>query len=359
MIDIIIPCYNTKERFLIRLLSSILCQSIVDDCNVVLVNDASDTEYSEMYSRIMNLYIHLGLKITMFALGQNSGAATARQFALDNTDSEFITFADSDDAFHTPNALEILRHNMTDNVDIVSAQFMELASYDNLRVHGSDDDIWVFSKLFRRSFLQENNIRFTEGRRANEDSEFNFIARLYTDRIAFVDDIVYEWLHNEDSIVCHDNRIYTVDQSFIGMCEIVISINERYGDIFREKIDELIINRMVHAYYGCIMSSVYNPEFVEQSMYYAHKMYHYCWRKDFDKELIRKIFSILSITKYDRTDMVIPYMSFPQFLEFFEQNEFKEDEIKGIQERLWNYEALKPMFENNIKVGSVPRNYYD
>jgi len=359
MIDIIVPCFNTEQKFLIRLFSSILCQTIVDECNVILVNDASDNEHFETYEVMSEIYNNLGLKMTLLTLEKNSGPATARQFGIDNSHSEFIAFADSDDVFHSPNALEILKSCMNDNIDIVSGGFIEIISNEETSIHNNDDTIWLFSKLFRRSFLEENNIRFTEGRRANEDSEFNFIARFYTDRIAYVDDISYEWRHdNENSIASHDNRFYTMDQSFIGMCEIVIDIDKKYGDEFRDKVDKLIINRMIHAYYGCVIASALYPEFVEQSMYYAHKLYHYCWKK-FDKEIINDNFRIITLNKFNKTNMPIPYMSFPQFLEFFEKHEFHEEDIVEIQKKLWNDEELKPMFENNIKSGSVPQDYYD
>ena len=355
MIDIIVPCYNSDEKLLRRLLFSIGTQTIVDECNIILIDDCSDEEHKEIYNSLYNQFINF-FNIKVITLENNSGPATARQVGIDNSDSEFIMFADSDDVFHYPNAVRVVHSFMKDDVDIVSSKFLEMGNIETY-IHDSNDNIWLFAKLFRRSFLQEHNIRFTEGRRANEDSEFNFIACLYTDRIVYIDDLTYEWRHdNPNSIVTHDDGLYSLDQSFIGMCQIAIDINERYGDEFRTEVDELIINRMVHAYYGCIMASAVNPQFVEQSLYYAHKLYHYCWR-DFDKELVRKIFCKISSHKY-KADIPMPYMSFPQFLEFFKEHEFYEKDIDEIQHKLWNNEILKPMFDNNIKTGSVPHGYY-
>ena len=359
MIDIIVPCYNSNQLFLTRLLSSILCQGIVDECNVVLINDGSNEEYSQMYEYLTEIYNGLGLKTTLLTLDNNSGPATARQFGIDNSHSEYIVFADSDDVFHSPNALEILRLCMNEETDIVSGMFLEIMDHENTTTHSNTDTVWLFAKLFKRSFLEKNNIRFTEGRRANEDSEFNFIARLYTDNIAYVDDVTYEWRHdNINSIANHDDRFYSMDQSFIGMCEIAIDLSKKYGKEFPDKINELIVNRMIHAYYGCVIASALYPDFVEQSMYYAHKLYHYCW-KDFDKEMIRNAFCKISLHKFDKSNMPVPYMSFPQFLELFKEHKFHEEDIIEIQKKLWSDEELKPMFENNIKSGSVPQDYYD
>lgn len=356
MIDIIVPCYNSDEKLLRRLLFSIGTQTMVNECNIILIDDCSDEEHKEIYNLLYSQFVN-SFNIKIITLENNSGPATARQVGIDNSDSEFIMFADSDDMFHYPNAIKVIHSFMKDDVDIVSSKFLEMGETETY-IHDANDNIWLFAKLFKRSFLQEHNIRFTEGRRANEDSEFNFIAGLYTDRIIYIDDLTYEWRHdNPNSIVIHDNGLYSLDQSFIGMCQITIDINERYGNEFRDRVDELIINRMVHAYYGCIVASAVNSQFVEQSLYYAHKLYHYCWR-DFDKELIRKIFCRISSHKY-KTNLSIPYMSFPQFLEFFKEHEFYEKDIDTIHDKLWNNEALKPMFENNVKTGSVPQGYYD
>ena len=357
MIDIIVPCYNSNEKLLRRLLFSIGTQTMVDECNIILIDDCSNDKHKEIYNSLYSQFIN-SFNIKIITLENNVGAGIARQVGIDNSDSEFIMFADSDDMFHYPNAIKVIHSFMKDDVDIVSSKFLEMCETETY-IHESNDNIWLFAKLFRRSFLQEHDIRFTEGRRANEDSEFNFITRLYTDRIIYIDDLTYEWRHdNENSIVIHDNSFYTSDQSFIGMCEIVIDIDKKYGNEFRDKVDELIINRMIHAYYGCIIVSASRPEFVEQSMYYAHKMYHYCWR-DFDKEQVRINFCKISYHKYIQGNVPIPYMSFPQFLEFFKEHEFYEKDIDTIHDKLWNNEALKPMFENNIKTGSVPQNYYD
>lgn len=41
LIDVIIPAYNVPDHILFRCLSSIACQSIVDEIEITIVDDAS------------------------------------------------------------------------------------------------------------------------------------------------------------------------------------------------------------------------------------------------------------------------------------------------------------------------------
>ena len=49
-IDIIVPCYKAHKT-LPRLLGSIICQDIVDDLEVTLVNDGDENDYSEIITQ--------------------------------------------------------------------------------------------------------------------------------------------------------------------------------------------------------------------------------------------------------------------------------------------------------------------
>jgi cellulose synthase/poly-beta-1,6-N-acetylglucosamine synthase-like glycosyltransferase len=48
-IDVIIPAYNVNEHVLMRCLSSIACQSILNDLEITIVDDASDKSYNSIY----------------------------------------------------------------------------------------------------------------------------------------------------------------------------------------------------------------------------------------------------------------------------------------------------------------------
>ena len=88
-IDVIIPAYKAQNTIL-RTLSSIAEQEILDDLEVTIVNDADDIGYKEfvdMFSPYM--------KIKEITMKKNGGPGEARQHGLENTTNPFITFIDN------------------------------------------------------------------------------------------------------------------------------------------------------------------------------------------------------------------------------------------------------------------------
>ena len=89
-IDIIIPAYKAQET-IIRTLSSIAMQTIVDKVEVTIVNDAYGgyMEQREMFERCF--------PIKELVLPENVGPGVARQKGIDITEHEFFTCIDADD----------------------------------------------------------------------------------------------------------------------------------------------------------------------------------------------------------------------------------------------------------------------
>lgn len=101
-INVIIPAYKAHDTIL-RCLSSIACQTIIDDVSVVIVNDCCpEGDYSEAvqaFSPIMD--------VREIKMQENGGPGLARQYGIDNTDCEFITFVDADDCLYK---VTLLKH---------------------------------------------------------------------------------------------------------------------------------------------------------------------------------------------------------------------------------------------------------
>jgi hypothetical protein len=78
------------------------------------------------------------------------------------------------------------------------------------------DQIWMFGKMYRRSFIDKYNIRFHPTSRANEDNGFNTIIRLCSnenEQINFIPDHVYYWHENLKSITRNNDCQYTYGSS--------------------------------------------------------------------------------------------------------------------------------------------------
>lgn len=73
----------------------------------------------------------------------------------------------------------------------------------------------VFGKLYRRSFLERYNIRFTT-LLSNEDTSFNCVVKGCTDKIWYIPKDVYIWHFKPNSITRIKNGMYGQDSGYKG-----------------------------------------------------------------------------------------------------------------------------------------------
>ena len=204
MIDVIIPAYNAHDT-IERTLASIAYQQNIDQIKVYIVNDASYKDYSKEIS-----FFEKFMNIEEIMLTENGGPGVARQSGIDNSNSEYIVFIDSDDVFSSPYSLIRLYNSIEEtNADVVISSFYETLN-DGTKKEYKEDTIWVHGKIYRREFLQNNNIRFNDTR-ANEDNGFNQVVLLHSPKVEYIDDFTYFWIYNENSITRSNNYSYRFD----------------------------------------------------------------------------------------------------------------------------------------------------
>lgn len=90
-VSIITPVYNS-ETYIERTINSVL-QQTYSDWEMILVDDCSSDKSRE----IINKYIEKDKRIKYFKLEKNSGAAVARNVALENSEGRYIAYLDADD----------------------------------------------------------------------------------------------------------------------------------------------------------------------------------------------------------------------------------------------------------------------
>ena len=88
-VSVIIPVYNVKA-YLEKCIDSVLEQTF-SDYNVILVDDGSTDGSGE----ICDIYAKKYDKITVIHKS-NGGLSDARNYGIENADSKYITFIDSD-----------------------------------------------------------------------------------------------------------------------------------------------------------------------------------------------------------------------------------------------------------------------
>lgn len=207
----IIPVYLVNH-YLYRCLKTLISQSIIET-GFILVDDGSFDnsgqicdEYALKDSRIVVIH------------KSNGGLSDARNIGIEWTyncsDSEWITFIDSDDWVH-PKYIEALYNAVKDSgLKISSCNLKRTSQYgiDDIvdigyKIESSEDVYTQFGKkavsyavarLYHRSLFE--NIRFPKGK-LFEDVFTSYKIFLSVDKIAYIEAPLYYYFYNENGIV--------------------------------------------------------------------------------------------------------------------------------------------------------------
>ena len=233
IIDLVIPCYKAKET-LMRLFASVVMQSMRKNIHVILVQDADGEDYSQLLTIFSQM-----LDIEMLVLGKNSGPGTCRRIGMKHGKCKYIICMDADDTFQNPFAAQELYEAIESNkLDAVSSMFLEQVGQSKFITH-ENDWVWMFGKIYRRKFLEDNKIEMNDSR-ANEDTGFNTVV-YECGKTGYLPDITYIWHYKEDSITRVDDGIYR----FTGVKGWIYNMKWAIDNMIRLNIEEDKIKQRV------------------------------------------------------------------------------------------------------------------
>lgn len=186
-LSVIIPGYNTPERLWRRCLESVRMACGPDD-EIICVDDGSSIKPS-----ILEEFAEKDTRVKPIFLLSNSGQSVARNNALDIASGEWVAFVDSDDEVVPgvySKAINLVREHQADiavfGVRAVwkgdgfyketmpkTTDYLGILSVDELR---RIMDLCLFdvvcSKIYRKSFVDVNDIRFPANICPGEDTMF-------------------------------------------------------------------------------------------------------------------------------------------------------------------------------------------
>lgn len=358
-IDIIIPAYKAQETIL-RTLSSIACQSILDDLRVTIVNDCCPNgdyqKFVDMFSPYMD--------IREIKMPQNGGPGLARQFGIDSTEHEFFTCIDADDTFAGALALETMRAGirLSPTIQCCVATFSQLG--ENLMILPHQNDmVWMFGKIYRRAFIEKYNIRFNETR-ANEDTGFNTLIRLLCSNneaeiVHWIAENVYYWHEKVDSITRINDCQYSFDQSFCGWTDNMIYAIESAKKIqpFNGYIDQWTLECMIQLYGYYIETVARKPVFAAQNWEYVKKFYQKCYKNIESKvteQALADAYSAVMEGKFVSGAMqgIVPHIGVKEFFDKIKSEKYDPKHIHKV------WEAMpQDLIRNNEICGVCPKGY--
>ncbi len=242
MIDVIIPAYNAHKT-IEQTLTSIAFQNIVDKLNVYIVNDCSKKDYQEIidyYSKFMN--------IKELKLEKNSGPGQARQFGIDNSNSEYLVFIDSDDVFTDTLAISSSFNELSNsNLDIAVSIFLEEVG-NNFVTHNAQY-VWMHGKMYKRSYLKKNNIRFNDTY-TNEDCGFNQLCYMCGANYLELPRTTYIWRNNQESITRTHTQESIIKYLKMFVYNMIWAIEETLKRNYNEqRLSEIIYGTIVASYH--------------------------------------------------------------------------------------------------------------
>lgn len=227
-ISIIIPCYNI-EKYLIRCFSSLQSQTLgFENMEVIFVNDASTDHTWELIRQIEQNYPDNVIAINCETNGRQG---RARNIGLTYATAEYIGFVDGDDWVEPEMFRLMLQEMEAHQRDIVYCKFFRDKGEEELQ-HTLDGSVLhlnidteekrkefirsnclgycVWNKIYRKSFLAENNIFFPE-QVAYEDIFFSSLYYLYAEKVTIINYDLYHYFVNQSSTVLKKNSDYHSD----------------------------------------------------------------------------------------------------------------------------------------------------
>ena len=217
-ISAVIPLFNSKEQFQ-QCIESLLDQSFAD-FEIIVVDDGSTDGSYELAKR----YAENDHRIIVYQQ-KHSFAGTARNLGISKAKGDYIIFLDSDD-FFDPFLFEKAYIRITEvNADICCFRAFSLnnetgkisklphtcrtklcPTSSTFNRTSNSRYLYCFTtpapwtKLFKRSFIEENNLRFQETRSAN-DFCFVHTALSVASRITVLDEYLVTYRqHNSTSL---------------------------------------------------------------------------------------------------------------------------------------------------------------
>lgn len=361
LIDIIIPAYKAHAT-IYKTLASIAMQTMADQIQVTIVNDCCpEGNYQQVISKFKGY-----LDIKEIKMSKNGGPGAARRKGINSTVCPYIMFCDADDTLAASYVVYVLYTNLLETKsNVLFSNFYEETSDKQYIAHKADR-VWVFSKIYRRSFLNDYNINFTD-LRANEDTCFNrkilIVHNNLEKELQFIDAVTYVWSGaNQNSITRANNAQYKHDQSTVGFVDGMI---EAFHWMDQQKISPKIIhqelfNTLIFLYFSycdvAIVDEFYqlqNFEYVKKFYHTVYKRYNADWRSnEFVSQFDENMETLVQSQQFTYK-MFIANPPIAEWMEMLERAPYDPTEILQIWKNM--PEELK---NNNVKTGVVSANFY-
>ncbi|MEF9919501.1 glycosyltransferase family 2 protein [Anaerorhabdus sp.] len=251
-LSIIIPCFNS-EKYIGNLMKSIM-KELNSDSEVIIIDDGSTDDTSriiESYSCDKVIIMHI----------ENLGVSNARNLGIEHARGDYVCFLDSDD-FVEEKYIQRILSNIEQKPDIILFGCVSLYNENNLiytlpnyngkfEVIKNDAKFFNYNllnspcnKVYKRSILMENNIKFDVNLSISEDFRFNLIVFRFVENCLCIRDLHYQYnCMNENSLTKKSyNKLAIIEKENINLLRYLVDINNKETEsyFFQYMINSII-----------------------------------------------------------------------------------------------------------------------
>lgn len=274
LVSVIVPVYNVPEKYLRKCIESLMNQTM-QEIEIIIVDDGSKDNSGE----VCDMYAEKDKRVKVIHK-ENGGLAAARNTGFQAAIGEYITFVDGDD-WLSVEACEVTYETAKEN-NITVVLWGASKEYEHKSIPYAytlrDNRIYVgdeceklqsklldfqsniataYAKLFKRSYLIENNILHNaELRQGAEGLEFNLRAFDKLNNAQFINNNLYHYRFNENSISASHNEKnhYYVIECFKTIKKFIMSSKNK------EKLLKNFYNRLLYVINTTAISGYFSPD---------------------------------------------------------------------------------------------------
>lgn len=228
LVSVITPVHDSSA-WLSRCIESALCQTL-QDIEIICIDDGS----TDGSPAILRDFAGRDSRVRVIAFERNRGVSAARNAALDSARGEYVFFLDSDDWIDPDHLEAMYRCAAGKGLDVLINTRYDLEWDDGRTERGSHFGIdagavprpypasFVQShvlcalcfRMYRREYLDRNNIRFPLIKGGGEDIYFTGLAEALVDQVYVFDGPCYHYFQHDGSVVHMKDRALPYIRNF-------------------------------------------------------------------------------------------------------------------------------------------------
>lgn len=296
LFSLIIPVYNV-DKYIEQLLISIVKQDFTS-YEVVIINDGS----TDASGNICDKFCEKHKNISVFHQ-ENAGVSIARNKGIELAKGNYIWFVDGDDLIEK-NALVSLDNllkkynydldvlgfsfnSLTNNklIPFEKKEFLVPVDGDTFLKHYERLALWTF--LYKRTLIVNNNLKFVKGVSVFEDNLFNYEVFNNANKIIQTNYHLYNYRNDRD-----ESAMNSID--FDVILRSILLISQRLNTIKLNVLSKKTLNKLKFYFW-------------ESFLIYFDKS-----KKTFDENFIKKT----SIQLYHNSLDLKPSITFPIYINY-------------------------------------------